>query len=177
MKREKFWSSMKRCPQKTKMLNWSSLENVFNKFSLKEKLCLEMYFINKNYIIDIQRYYELFFLKYAVFMWCIIIYVLKSYVIRTICNLNNLPIFFDQFHNFGTCWEWVIQQFTTVNFFFFSYFIHIPYKKCLKNFIRYILYVYWKLYPHNSTGWPTKMYPFFFVNIFKDNKYFLFTLR
>ena len=116
-------------------------------------------------------------MKYAVFMWCIIIYVLKSYVFRTICNLNNLPIFFDQFHNFGTSWEWVILEFTTVNFFFFSYVVHIPYKKCLKNFITCILFVYWKLYPHSSTRWPTKMYPFFFVDIFKKDKYFLFTFR
>ena len=139
MKHDIFRSSMKRCPQKTKMLNWSSLENVFNKFSLKEKLCLEMYFINKNYIIDIQRYYELFFLKYAVFMWCIIIYVLKSYVIRTICNLNNLPIFFDQFHNFGTCWEWVIQQFTTVNFFFLLVHSYTFLEKCKEFYYMHII--------------------------------------
>ena len=28
-----------------------------------------------------------------------------------------------------------------------------------------------------DTGWPTKIYPFFFVDIFKENKYFLFTFR
>ena len=138
MKRDIFQSSMKRCPQK-KMLNWSSFENVLNKFSPKEKLWTKMYFMNQNYIRYIQLYYQLFSFKYAVFMWWIIIYVLMFYVTRSICNLNNLPIFFNQFHNFGTSWEWVIQQFTTVNFFFLLVHSYTFLEKCKEFYYMHII--------------------------------------